>query len=467
MSETLLFLGCILVLAAYIGLLLICRTYLFGFNVLNIFSVASATLSAFVLGTVLGVPLDWFTADHAAVVGYSIMGMLAMAAGLLLAWRPMVHGGPVTLRVHVYVPYPPHFSRDLGWLTFWVGAAAEVVYPFVYDIPTLCTAVYCVSSLARVGLCVLLVDALHTHAWRQFLLALAGFAVLSVVGSLTSGFTFIRINALIPLLTILLVSYGLNWRSVAASALTLVVAIASISAWLETRIVIRSGSLENLPLISKATEFFKEYVSNLAFPSIDSLMRTVMERVDMTDILAAQVAYQPLIEPYAGGDTLLNSFYTLIPRFLWPEKPDVAGGSAFVAQYSGMFRAAGDETSIGLPYPFELYANGGPIAVIIGLGLIGYICGRLELKMVDRPRSLGGFWALALVTSVVCEGGQRSDVVLPALVASAISAYGFGYVIQRFWKKDILFGGRAGDPVAARQRPDPSVVLSTRGARRP
>lgn len=466
MSEWVLFGGCIFLLIIYVALLIICRTLLFGFNVLNVFAVASATLSGFVICVVFGLPLDWFTTEHAAVVWYSILGLLAMAGGMFVAWLPLARNPLAQRSFHAYVPYPPHFSREVGWLTYWVGAAAEFVYPFIYNIPTVSTAVYCVSGLARVGLCILLVDAIHSRVWRRFVIALVTFAVLSVAGSLTSGFTFIRINALIPLITILLVSFGINWRSITALALLTVAAVSSISAWLETRTMIRSGSLENLPLLSKAVEFFKDYVDHLAFPNPESMLRTVLERVDMTEILAAQVAYQPTVEPYAYGDTLLSSFYTLIPRAIWTDKPDVAGGSAFVSQFTGMFRPAGDETSVGLPYPFELYANGGPLAVVIGLGVIGYICGRLELKMVDRPKTLGSFWALALATSFLCEGGQRSDVVLPALVASVISAYALGYVIQRFVNKGILSPDASEPRRAPIEVTAPLPPLPVQGARR-
>jgi hypothetical protein len=463
MSEWLLFGGCIFVLIVYVALLITSRTLFFGFNVLNVFAVASATLSAFVICVLFGLPLDWFTPEHGSVVRYSILGLLAMAAGIFIAWRNVARNPFRQRTFHAYVPYPPHFNGEVGWLTFWVGAAAEFVYPFVYSIPTVSTAVICVSGLARVGLCILLVDALHSRLWSRFNIALAAFAILSVSGSLVSGFTFIRINALVPLLTIFLVSFGINWRSITAFIILMVSSISAVSAWLETRILIRSGSLETLPLLSKASAFFSEYMDRLAWPNPESLFGTVMERVDMTEILAAQVAYQPSFEPYAYGETLISSFYTLVPRVLWSEKPEVAGGSTFVAQFTGLFRPTGDETSVGLPYPFELYANGGPIAVVVGLGIIGYICGRLELKMAEQPKSLGAFWGLALGTSFLCEGGQRSDVVLPALVASVVSAYGLGYVIQRFIRKGILTPAKRAPPEAS----DSIPVLPTVGTRRP
>jgi hypothetical protein len=169
--------------------------------------------------------------------------------------------------------------------------------------------------------------------------------------------------------------------------------------------------------------------------------------VDQTALLAAQVRHQPVFEPYAFGETAYSALYTLIPRFIWEGKPIVAGGSDFVARYTGVIQPVGDTTSIGVAYPFELYANGGPLTVVVGLGLIGFVSARLELGMLRQPKNLGRFWALALSTAVLCDGGQRTDVVLPALVASIIAAYVIGTLLERFWfDRNILLGASGQAP---------------------
>ncbi len=147
--------------------------------------------------------------------------------------------------------------------------------------------------------------------------------------------------------------------------------------------------------------------------------------------MSAQAGHQPEFEPYVYGETVYTAVYTLVPRFLWEGKPVVAGGSEFVSHFTGLVLSTGDDpTSIGVAYPFELFANGGPLLVVVGLGLIGFACARLELNLLRAPKSLGRFWALALLLAVICEGGQRTDVVLPAVVASALSAYVLGSFIE-------------------------------------
>lgn len=432
-SSLVLFIGCVSVFVAYAVVLARTGTAMLGLNALNVFTIASATLSAFVCATLFDIYPQSFSDEHSTVISYSILGLLALVAGLYIGWRPLV----ALQRKHGphYVWAPPHLNAEIGLLTFCIGAVAELAYPFVQSIPTISTAVYCVTALVRVGLCILLLSASKGEGRGRFAIALAVFVALSVVTSLSTGFSFIRINTWLPLTAVWLIrsSTGSWVHRMARAGILLVfaatLATAATTAWLQTRALIRNGSLEQLPLSTQVAEFAREYVSNLRLPTGDSLMNTLLERVDVTDLLAAQVRYQPQYEPYAYGETILSSFYTLVPRAFWPEKPVVAGGSEFVGRFTGL--QWNDATSVGLSYPFELYANGGILLVVLGLGIIGYVGARLELSLGKPQPSLGAFWALCLATAVITEGGQRTDVVLPALVASAITAYALGMVVEK------------------------------------
>jgi hypothetical protein len=410
------------------------KTAILGLNALNVFMVASASLPGFMFGSVTGKLPESFTPEHHEVLIYSILGLFAMAAGMYLGWRRPAW--PLCIEGQ-FGPFrswrPNHVNQQVGWLTFWVGAAAEVVLPFVYGIPTVSTAIYCLSLLTRIGLGLLLITAINGDDPRRFYVALGSFVSLSLIGAFASGFSFLRFTSLFPLIVVWFVGTGVSVTGILRACVTAPIAaavlFATTSAWLETRQLIRRGLLDSLPWVEKLSEFFGAYLAHLHFPTMDSMMRTIMERVDMTNILAAQVRHQPALEPYAYGRTFLSSLYTLVPRALWSDKPVIAGGSAFVSQFTGL--RWDSATSVGLPYQFELYANGGPALVIIGLGAIGYVCARLEMKLVAPQRSLGGFWATALVAAVLTEGGQRTDVVLPALVASALAAYVLGTAVDR------------------------------------
>ena len=419
--------GCGAVVVGYAWALIRYRTALLGLSAVNVFASASATLSAFVFGTLFDQFPGGVSPDHLEVVSYSVLGLLAMVAGIHLAWRPLRRTAGDPFRASL-------INQRVGWLTFVVGSVAELIIPFTVALPTVSTAVYCMAKLGRIGLAILLVAAIREERWNRFLLALGVSISLSFASSLSSGFSFIRLTTVLPLVAIWISRSGVTARNALLVAVLLPVGLttmaATTTAWLATRSVIRMGELEHLPVASQAKLFVASYWSNLEPPTAETVMKTLRERVDMTDILIAQARYQPDLEPYAYGETVLSSFFTLIPRVFWRDKPSVAGGSEFVSRFTGL--TWNESTSVGLPYPFELYANGGPLLVILGLGVIGYGGARLELKLTSPTLRLGSFWALALATAVITDGGQRTEVVLPAIVSSALVAYAVGTVIDAF-----------------------------------
>ena len=437
MIDLILFGGCILVLVAFGAVVLYYRTALIGLTALNLFFVACSMLPVFFFGTLFNQLPDSWTPEHSNVVAYGIVGLLAMVAGVYIGWSPLKKAGHIPGND---IWASAHINEQVGWLTFWAGSFAEFGLSFVWDIPTVSTAVNCMASLDRFGLFILLICALKTGRWHRFAIALAVFGLSSILGSFASGHSFIRINTILPLLIIFFATSGFAPRYALPAVGATILLIPLMSAWMESRYIIRQGYLDGLSFLNKIDTFYSEFLANLSFPTSNSFIGLLRERVDMTDILAEQVAFQPFHEPYAYGETVYSAFYTLIPRMFWSDKPVVAGGSDFITRFTGMVRGADDITSIGVAYPFELYANGGPVFVVLGLGVLGYVCARLELSLIVRPqKSLGRFWALALVTTVLCDGGQRTDVVLPALVASALAAYVMGRLLESFWlKTDIL-----------------------------
>lgn len=83
----------------------------------------------------------------------------------------------------------------------------------------------------------------------------------------------------------------------------------------------------------------------------------------------------------ANGKTLWFSVVALIPRVLWPGKPDVGGGGNVVADYTGLTFSRG--TSVGAGQVFEFYVNFGVIGVIFGFLVFGFV-----IKLVDQKAAL-------------------------------------------------------------------------------
>jgi hypothetical protein len=68
--------------------------------------------------------------------------------------------------------------------------------------------------------------------------------------------------------------------------------------------------------------------------------------------------YVPRVEPYANGQTILRSVGAiLVPRFLWPDKPE-SGGHENLSRFLGIKKRLSYSMNIG-PYG-EAYGNFGP-----------------------------------------------------------------------------------------------------------
>ena len=74
----------------------------------------------------------------------------------------------------------------------------------------------------------------------------------------------------------------------------------------------------------------------------------------------AAFAYGATVPPWA-----------LIPRAVWPDKPDVAGSGDIVSEFTGIRFAEG--TSVGVGQVMEFYVNFGIPGVLIGFFGLGYL----------------------------------------------------------------------------------------------
>lgn len=110
--------------------------------------------------------------------------------------------------------------------------------------------------------------------------------------------------------------------------------------------------------------------------------------------------------PYQNGYTLALTFYGMVPRAVWPTKPDTSTGRLFNRQ----FRVSEDpDTYISSTHLGELYWNFGWSGVICGMLLIGMLLGFMN-RMLSRQEEPSVTKLLLYVATVYClclriEGG--------------------------------------------------------------
>lgn len=409
------------------------RSSYFGLSILCVFMVSSASLAAYTHSLLFSLPLDWVTPSHVSVMKYSILGCLAMVAGLAIAWRKRnAETGVTKTRETSGLERTPWINPTFGWFIFAIGGGAGLLDAALHRLATVGTAVHALTSFSTFGLLVLLAHGLKTRRYNQLIMAIAIYAPIVLMQAFASGHTPAKVSLLIPAVCLIGGFRRIGWKSIGTIMICGFLFLAIMSGWMKTRKMIRGGELAQYSFVQKIQRFIPEWFGASVESALDtrSAHATIRDRVDMTDILAMQVRHQPRNEPFANGRTVLEAGKTLIPRALWPDKPVTAGGSGFVSKYTGMRRDPRDTTSIGLPYQFELYANGGTICVVAGLFVIGYICGGLERGLFTPTTNLASLLGRISITMTLCEGGQRTDVVLPALIAGGLTFFALGKLIE-------------------------------------
>jgi len=157
-------------------------------------------------------------------------------------------------------------------------------------------------------------------------------------------------------------------------------------------------------------------------------------RLNQNSLVGPAVARLELgVVQYAYGATIGTMIMGLIPRAVWPDKPEIGGGGTVVSDFTGIKFEEG--TSVGAGQVLEFYVNFGTWGVIGGFMLFGWLLGRMDSLAIeclyrgDQRRFL--FWFL-ISLAMLQPGGNLIEVSTTA-VASALVAYGIGYSMRRSW----------------------------------
>jgi hypothetical protein len=106
-------------------------------------------------------------------------------------------------------------------------------------------------------------------------------------------------------------------------------------------------------------------------------------RSALMDLFANVARRSPSEIPYWGGETYSTLTTSMIPRFLWPDKPVKVLGQAFGHRYS-FIHASNKSTAINLPIMVEFFVNFGGVGVLVGMAIVGFIYRILD-ALVNRP----------------------------------------------------------------------------------
>jgi hypothetical protein len=438
-SLGLVFVQCLLAITGVIALLLRRQTAYLGITCLFAFSVFSASLSAFFFGRIFGLGEQWITAYHERVLTYSGWAFIAAAAAMWLGWWPSKRERRNFQNVHEANKEGfPWVTKQFVFFALALGAVCTVLLPLLSTVPTVGTGMTLLASWLKLGLIVAVVLFKIRGDIRPLVIAVIIYIPAAMVYALRSGHTPLSLDAIIP---IALVASCLNrvtlWSFVKLFA-WMIPCVYLMFSWMASRSVIRSGELEQFSMSKRAIRFADVFVDNLMSLKITAydVQYLIFERIDMTDLLAQQVGFQssPTGEDeFQYGGTIMDGLYAVVPRALWPDKPIVAGYADFVSQYTGMVRESGDPTSIGIPVQFELYANGGPRLVVVGIFVLFYLCARFERFVASSAHSLGVLMPSLMLLMCFSNGIERIMLVAATGTAGALVSFAVAKAVETFF----------------------------------
>lgn len=134
---------------------------------------------------------------------------------------------------------------------------------------------------------------------------------------------------------------------------------------------------------------------------------------------------------FGRGESLTDALISLVPRFVWRDKPVVAGSGSIVSRYTLL--QFGENTSVGATQLFEAYVNfgmAGVWAIFSGLGCLMAVVDSRSGQALERDDA-GGFlqWALP-ACAVLNVGGSFVETTASAaagfLLARGLKELGWG-----------------------------------------
>ncbi len=230
-----------------------------------------------------------------------------------------------------------------------------------------------------------------------------GFGVFAMVSVLAFVAHFVRLRPLVILLGLLFVYLSVSFYV----------------SYMRDRSTIRMIVWNNNSLANRMAQVY-DTTTNIEWfdPRNIEHLRRIDERLNQNVLVGSSVAYiSSGYQQFAQGRTFRGALLAVVPRILWPDKPNFAGGTAIVTAYTGMVFASG--TSVGLGQVLEFYINFGTISVVIGFMILGMLIAGFDLlaaRYLYRGDLAGfTFWFLPGLGLLVA--GNSLGVMVPNVVA--------------------------------------------------
>ena len=423
---------CISVIISYIALILSHKTILMGFVFMAALQIYIQTLSLFVITYIFDLGLEYFGPPHYFVYNYMSFGLIAMAAGVWIAWKPIRENEPMVNPFLAETKFVNLFAL--------VGASAFLAVVIIPRIPTVSAVIQKFYMFLPLSVVAGVLVWSATRNLKPVLFSICVFVPSGVLHMATSGHAALLGSFLLhPMLVFCF------WRRPKIRHFILMGAWISFffvvgGVWLNARLLLRDGEVKG-NAIEKVIKFFPQFMGQIFSAEslkAENIRAAAEQRLDLSSFQVAQSVYMPSGRDYEWGKGLfLDPFLAIVPRILWPNKPFTMGDNEHINKYTGA-RFNQDDISVDSIIAFDLYANFAWPGVIVGLFFYGYFTAKLELKLFKPGISLRNVLLFSIVLLYLATGGRRVSAMAMELAASVVGAL----LLAEFLKVTGLFRTR-------------------------
>lgn len=334
--------------------------------------------------------LDWRGASAEAVTlafVLTLCGLAVMYLAYALSGRLFRTLRPVTIPGRL----PPSRLRLLAW----AGFAAHLAYTFTPSWQQVPSIGHFFQPLGWMAMGLLYLSWLQGRLPRAHALVFFAFALpLELLGRLASG-------ALYEFFVVVVFLSLVYWQArrrvpwgVLAAAAVLFVLLNDVK--FEYRGRVSTSELATRDVWAKVAtlaDVLSERYGDLQSVPADAAVSSV-NRIGHIVVFAYVIETTPATVPYWGGETYTFLLASVVPRALWPEKPEAGFGNEFGRRY-GFLHPRNYDTTINVPWLAEFYMNFGAAGVIVGMALVGAGF-RFLVQKLSRPASAPAEYVLGL-----------------------------------------------------------------------
>lgn len=351
----------------------------------------------------------------------TILGMAAFVAGAILV--------SLVDQRHVRVQGAPHWRaqvfESLGRRALGLGVVAYfVIVPLSARVPSLTSVVSSLATLLIIGIWLALYGAAAAADRRRTLVILALLPLLPLATLVTGGFLGYGVYWVLSVIAFLFVITSRRawfyWGTPVAMFLGLSLFVTYMGQRNGIREVVWYEQSSLLDRFDRVTAIITDFeLLDLAAPD---QVTALDGRLNQNALVGAGVQYHEAgAKSFAYGGTIPP--WALIPRAVWPDKPEIGGGGDVVAEFTGIDFARG--TSVGAGQVFEFYVNFGIPGVLAGFFGLGYLLMWLDRRIMRSlaANDLRGFLLRAMPGLMLLQPGGNLLEILVGSIAGFIGAH--------------------------------------------